>query len=193
MDNPDITMEEYTEVEAKKAGRCGQEFNWEIATYGKVRYFADIKYFKDFENEFPAIVYDNALTSELEVSFNFENEFPAIVYNYALATDHKIVSEPLVSPLDNNEIDFRILLDESDDEDYICIYDESSFSYKLIYVNDLKMDLGNDNDKVKIELPSDDASIKPSDNIINDNVNTNSYELMRALKRIMTYTIIFSL
>ncbi|GJV53393.1 hypothetical protein Tco_1449134 [Tanacetum coccineum] len=34
----------------------------------------------------------------------------------------------------------------------------------------------NDNDKVNIELPSDDASIKPSDSIINDNVDTNSHE-----------------
>ncbi|GJR21624.1 hypothetical protein Tco_0970151 [Tanacetum coccineum] len=70
----------------------------------------------------------------------------------------------------------RISLDEFDDEDYICIYDKSSFSYKLFFINDLKTDSGNDNDKVNIELPLDDASIKPSDGIINDNVNTNSHE-----------------
>nr|GEZ18932.1 RNA-directed DNA polymerase, eukaryota, reverse transcriptase zinc-binding domain protein [Tanacetum cinerariifolium] len=34
----------------------GQEFNWETATYSKVMYFEDIDYFKDFENEFPAII-----------------------------------------------------------------------------------------------------------------------------------------
>ncbi|GKD43940.1 hypothetical protein Tco_1268585 [Tanacetum coccineum] len=128
MDNPDITMEEYIQLEAEKARRRGQEFNWETATYGKVRYFEDIDYFKDFENEFLAIVYNDALTSGPEVSSNFENEFPAIVYNDALATDHKILSEPPVSPLDNNEIDFRISLDESDDEDYICIYEKSIYT-----------------------------------------------------------------
>ncbi|GJW90818.1 hypothetical protein Tco_0168371 [Tanacetum coccineum] len=45
-------------------------------------------------NEFPAIIYNDALTSKSEISSNFENEFPAIVYNDALATDHKISFEP---------------------------------------------------------------------------------------------------
>ncbi|GJY88343.1 hypothetical protein Tco_0502971 [Tanacetum coccineum] len=108
-------MEEYIELEAEKARRRGQEWNWETATYGKVRYFDDIDYFK-----------------------YFENEFPAIVYNDALVTDHKISSEP--------------------------------------------SDLRNDNDKVNIELPSDDASIKPSDSIINDNVDTNSHEFDESIE-----------
>ncbi|GJV78260.1 hypothetical protein Tco_1509844 [Tanacetum coccineum] len=42
-------------------------------------------------------------------------------------------------------IDFRISLEESDDEDYMVIFDEKSFSYKIIYVNDLKTDSENDN------------------------------------------------
>ncbi|GKG50825.1 hypothetical protein Tco_0538949, partial [Tanacetum coccineum] len=36
MDIPDITMEEYIELEAEKTRRHVQEFNWETATYGKV-------------------------------------------------------------------------------------------------------------------------------------------------------------
>ncbi|GJV00643.1 hypothetical protein Tco_1329913 [Tanacetum coccineum] len=188
MDNPDITMEEYIELEAEKARRHGQEFNSETAIYDKVMYFEDIDYFKDFENEFPTIVYNVALTSELEVSSDFENEFPAIVYNDVLLIDHKILFKPPVSPLDNNEIDFRISLDESNDEDYICIYDKSSFSYKLISVNDLKTDLRNDNDKVNIELPSDDASIKPV--LLMIMLIPIPMSLIRALKRIMTYTLL---
>nr|GEZ22399.1 hypothetical protein [Tanacetum cinerariifolium] len=39
-----------------------------MTTYGKVRYSKDINYFKYFKNEFPANVYKDALTSELEVS-----------------------------------------------------------------------------------------------------------------------------
>ncbi|GKB81513.1 hypothetical protein Tco_0948408 [Tanacetum coccineum] len=68
MDDHDITMEEYIQLEAEKARRRGQKFNWETATYGKVTYFKDIDYFKDFENEFPAMVYKDALTSEPEIS-----------------------------------------------------------------------------------------------------------------------------
>ncbi|GKA86013.1 ribonuclease H-like domain-containing protein [Tanacetum coccineum] len=58
----------------------------------------------------------------------------------------------MVSPLNDNKIDFRISFDESDDEDYMVIYDKNSFSYKIISVNDLKMDSENDNDKV--DMPS---------------------------------------
>ncbi|GKB64434.1 reverse transcriptase domain-containing protein, partial [Tanacetum coccineum] len=68
MDNLDITIEEYIQLETKKDLRRDQVFNWEIVTYDKVRYFEDINYFRDFENEFPTIVYKDALTPEPEVS-----------------------------------------------------------------------------------------------------------------------------
>nr|GEX10778.1 hypothetical protein [Tanacetum cinerariifolium] len=67
----------------------------------------------------------------------------AIVFNDTL------MSEPTVSSL-KNEIDFKISFDESDDEDYTVIYDKNLFSYKIIYVGDLKTDSENDNDKVNI-------------------------------------------
>ncbi|GJU81943.1 hypothetical protein Tco_1284308 [Tanacetum coccineum] len=95
MKDPNITMAEYIQLKEEKSRRFGQEFNWETATYGKVRHFKDIDYFKDFENQFSAIVYNDALTSEPEVSSDFENEFSAIVYNDALAPDHMISSEHL--------------------------------------------------------------------------------------------------
>ncbi|GJS02783.1 hypothetical protein Tco_0319291 [Tanacetum coccineum] len=115
MDDPDLTMEEYIELEAEKARRYGPTFDWETAMY-------------------------------------------AIVYNDALTSGHEISSEPIVRPLDNNEVDFRISFDESDDEDYICIYEKSSFSYKLISVNDLKTDLENGIDEVSI--PPNDVVIE---------------------------------
>ncbi|GJQ96841.1 alpha/beta hydrolase fold protein [Tanacetum coccineum] len=99
MADPNITMEEYIELEAKKARRRGHTFNWETATY--------------------------------------------------------------VSPLDDNKIDFKISFDESDDEDYIVSFDKKLFSYKLIYVDDLKTGSENDNDEVN--LPSDDILIERSD------------------------------
>ncbi|GKB68309.1 hypothetical protein Tco_0929721 [Tanacetum coccineum] len=63
IDNPNITMEEYIRLEEEKARRRGRNFNWETAMYGKVSYFDDFDYFKDFENDFTAIVYNYALTS----------------------------------------------------------------------------------------------------------------------------------
>ncbi|GKD44523.1 hypothetical protein Tco_1269168, partial [Tanacetum coccineum] len=55
-----------------------------------------------------------------------------------------------VSTLVNDEIDFRISFDESDDEDYTIICGKNSFSYKMISVNNLKTDSENDNEKVGI-------------------------------------------
>ncbi|GKD00961.1 hypothetical protein Tco_1171235, partial [Tanacetum coccineum] len=72
---------------------------------------------------------------------DFETEFPAIVFD-----NTKLPSEPTVCPPNENKVGFRISLDESNDEDYMVIFDKNSFSYKIISVNDLKTDSGNDND-----------------------------------------------
>ncbi|GJR92750.1 hypothetical protein Tco_0264924 [Tanacetum coccineum] len=68
MNDPDITMEEYIQLEAEKACRRGQEFNWETATYGKIWYDEDVHYLRLFETEFPAIVYNDALASKPDFS-----------------------------------------------------------------------------------------------------------------------------
>ncbi|GJZ22911.1 hypothetical protein Tco_0559950 [Tanacetum coccineum] len=74
MDDSNHNMEEYIKLEAEKAHKRGQTFNWETATYGKLRYHEDINYFKDFETDFSAIDFDDPL-----------------------ATNHKISSEPTYS------------------------------------------------------------------------------------------------
>ncbi|GJS72971.1 putative reverse transcriptase domain-containing protein [Tanacetum coccineum] len=55
MDDPNITIEEYIRLEEEKARRRG-----------KVNCFDDLDFFNDFENVFPAIVYNDALTSKLD-------------------------------------------------------------------------------------------------------------------------------
>ncbi|GKC25471.1 hypothetical protein Tco_1027621, partial [Tanacetum coccineum] len=96
---------------------------------GKIWYDEDVHDLRSVETEFPAIVFDDAFTSEVTPSY-----------------------EPTVSPLNDNEIHFRISFDEFDDEDYTIIYDENSFSYKIISINNLKTDSENDNDKVNMPL-----------------------------------------
>ncbi|GJT74194.1 hypothetical protein Tco_1040919, partial [Tanacetum coccineum] len=81
-----------------------------------------------------------------------ETEFPAIVFNDDLSSEKTLSCEPTVSSLNNNEINFRISFDESDDEDYNVVFDKNVFSYKIIYVNDLKTNSENDNEKV--DMPS---------------------------------------
>ncbi|GJS96104.1 hypothetical protein Tco_0803072, partial [Tanacetum coccineum] len=140
MDDPNITMEKYIRTKEEKAQRHGRTFNWQTATYGKMEYY---------EGE------DDSLT-------NFETEYPAIVFDDT--SDTALSCEPTVSPLYENEIDFRISFDEFDDEDYMVIFDENSYSYKIIYVDNLKMDLENENDKVN--MPSSlEPTISHSDDL----------------------------
>ncbi|GKD90250.1 hypothetical protein Tco_1365757 [Tanacetum coccineum] len=137
MDGPNITMKEYIRLEEEKARRRGKVYNWETATYGKIRYDEDVHDLRSLETEFPAIVLNDSLTSEVTPSY-----------------------EPTVSPLNDNKINFRISFDESDDEDYTVIYDKNSFSYIIISVNNLKTDSKNDNDKVNMpSLPSPEPTI----------------------------------
>ncbi|GKB60025.1 hypothetical protein Tco_0916211, partial [Tanacetum coccineum] len=95
MDDPNITMEEYIRLEEEKARRRGKVFNWETAKYGKIWYDEDVHDLRSVETKFPAIVFNDNLKSNETLS-----------------------CEPTVSSLNDNEIDFRISFDESDDEDY---------------------------------------------------------------------------
>ncbi|GJY85178.1 hypothetical protein Tco_0499204 [Tanacetum coccineum] len=143
MDDPNITMEEYIKLEEEKARRRGKVYNWETANYGKIWYYEDVHDLRSVETEFPAIVFNDRLTSEEALS-----------------------CEPTVSPLNDNEIDFRISFDESDDEDYTVTFDKNSFSYKIISVNDLKMDSENDNEKFNMpSFPSPEPKFSYSNDL----------------------------
>ncbi|GJS77464.1 hypothetical protein Tco_0727345 [Tanacetum coccineum] len=168
MDDPNITMKEYIRLEEEKARRRGKVYNWETDTYGKIWYDEDVHDLISVETEFPAIVYNKALTSDVALS-----------------------CEPTVSPLNDNQIDYRISFDESDDEDYTkvnmpsfssseptveptvspqhidefnlknetsmsefdgeeqnIIYFNDLFPFTVIYPDDLKSDKDNDDDNI---------------------------------------------
>ncbi|GKA36978.1 hypothetical protein Tco_0723543 [Tanacetum coccineum] len=130
MDDPSMTMEEYIKFEEEKARKRGKVFNWQTATYGKIRVDDDL--------------YDLSTV---------EAEFPVIVINDAFAPQNTLQCKPQVSTLINDEIDFRISFEESDDEDYTIICDKNSFSYKMISVNNLKTNSENDYEKVMPSIP----------------------------------------
>nr|GEZ74511.1 hypothetical protein [Tanacetum cinerariifolium]GEZ76430.1 hypothetical protein [Tanacetum cinerariifolium]GFA28816.1 hypothetical protein [Tanacetum cinerariifolium] len=95
MDDSNITIEEYIMLEEEKARRHGKVYNWETAMYGRIWYNKDVHDLRSIKTEFPAIVFNDTLTSEVSLS-----------------------CEPMVSPLNGNKNDFKISFDESDDEDY---------------------------------------------------------------------------
>ncbi|GKB73988.1 hypothetical protein Tco_0935400 [Tanacetum coccineum] len=142
MDDPNMTMEEYIKLEEEKVRRRGRVFNWQTATYGKIRVDDDLHDLSSVEAEFPAIVINDAFVPQDTLPFKSQ------------------VSTPF-----NDEIDFRISFDESDDEDYTIICDKNSFSYKMISVNNLKTDSENDNEKVTPSIPSPEPMISYIDDL----------------------------
>ncbi|GJT62503.1 hypothetical protein Tco_1006036 [Tanacetum coccineum] len=142
MDDPNLTMEEYIRLEEEKAHKRGKVFNWQTVTYGKIRVDDDLHNFSSVEAEFPAIVINDAVAPQDELQCKSQ------------------VSTPV-----NDEIDFRISFDESDDEDYIIFFDKNSFSYKMISVNDLKTDSENDYEKVMPSIPSPEPTISCFDDL----------------------------
>ncbi|GKC91374.1 hypothetical protein Tco_1152023 [Tanacetum coccineum] len=93
MNDPYITMEEYIMFEEEKVRKREKVFNWKTAKCGKIWYDEDVHDLR-----------------------SVETEFPAIVFNYNLTLDETLSCESTVSSLNDNEIDFRISFDESDDE-----------------------------------------------------------------------------
>ncbi|GJX35845.1 hypothetical protein Tco_0247402 [Tanacetum coccineum] len=142
MDDPNMTMEEYIKLEEEKACRRGRVFNWQTATYGKIR-----------------------IDDDLHDLSSVEAEFPAIVINDAFAPQDALQCKSQVSTPFNDEIDFRISFDKSDDEDYTIICNKNSFSYKMIYVNNLKTDSEKDNEKVIPSISSPESAISCFDDL----------------------------
>ncbi|GKD04933.1 hypothetical protein Tco_1179907 [Tanacetum coccineum] len=145
MDDPNITMDEYIRIEEEKAQKHGKVFNWETAKYGKiwydekvnmpsfpspeptVSYFDDLDYFKDFEKDFPAIVYNDALTSKLD-----------------------FLTEPIVSPQHIDEFNLKdetsLSKCDKDEQNVLCFND--LFPFNVSYPDELESDTNNDNDKI---------------------------------------------
>ncbi|GJX45872.1 hypothetical protein Tco_0262548 [Tanacetum coccineum] len=68
MDDPNITMEDYIRLKEDKTRRRGKVYNWETATYGKIWDNEDVYDLGSVETEFPAIAFNDTLTSEATLS-----------------------------------------------------------------------------------------------------------------------------
>ncbi|GKA76928.1 hypothetical protein Tco_0783389 [Tanacetum coccineum] len=149
IDDPDITIEEYVQLETERALRNGKVYNWETTTYGKIWYDEDIHCLRFFETEFPVIVYNDALSSKSDFS-----------------------SEPTVSPQHVDEVNLKseTSFSEYDGEEYNVISFNDLFPVNVFYVNDSKLDTDYDDDKINIKQSSGDISIEPSHNLISIDV-----------------------
>ncbi|GKD90624.1 hypothetical protein Tco_1366131 [Tanacetum coccineum] len=111
-----------------------------------VSYFDDLDFFKDFENEFPAIVYNDAQTSKSD-----------------------LLTEPILNPehIDEFNLKDETSLSKCDEEEQNILNFNDLFPFNVIYPNDLKSDKDNDDDKVNIKHSLGDLSVKPLPDVIN--------------------------
>ncbi|GJZ73902.1 hypothetical protein Tco_0638048 [Tanacetum coccineum] len=113
----------------------------------EVNYSNDLDFFKDFENEFPTIVYNDALMSKLD-----------------------FLTKPTISPQHIDEFDLKdeTSLSECDEEEQNVLYFDDLFPFNVIYLDDLKSDTDNNNE-IDIERLLGDMSVTPILDVINVN------------------------
>ncbi|GJT55147.1 hypothetical protein Tco_0990201 [Tanacetum coccineum] len=105
------------------------------------------------------------VVDELHNLSSVEAEFPAIVINDAVAPHDELQCKSQLTTPVNDEIDFIISFDESDDEYYTIFFDKKSFYYKMISVNDLKTYSENDYEKVMPSIPLPEPAISCFDDL----------------------------
>ncbi|GJU75793.1 hypothetical protein Tco_1272863 [Tanacetum coccineum] len=81
MDDPNLTMEEYIRLEEEKAHKRRKVFNYQTATYGKIRVDDDLHNLSSMEAEFPAIVINNAVVPQDELQLKSQEEQNVLYFN----------------------------------------------------------------------------------------------------------------
>ncbi|GJW06086.1 hypothetical protein Tco_0637495 [Tanacetum coccineum] len=120
---------------------------------------------------FPSPEPEGSYSNDLDFFKDFENEFPAIVYNDALTSKLDFLIEPCISPQHIDEFNLKdeISFSKCDEEKQNVLYFNNLFPFNVIYPDDLKSDTDNGNDEIDIEQPSRDMSVIPLPNVINVN------------------------
>ncbi|GKA04331.1 hypothetical protein Tco_0677112 [Tanacetum coccineum] len=103
---------------------------------------------------------------DLDFLNDFENEFPAIVYNGAQTSKSDYLTEPTLSPqhIDESDLNDETSLSEYDEVEQNVLYLIDPFPLNIIRLDDLKSDEDNDNNRIDIVQSSGDmAPLPPRD------------------------------
>ncbi|GJT23240.1 hypothetical protein Tco_0893177 [Tanacetum coccineum] len=100
--------------------------------------FDDLDFFKDFENEFPTIVYNDVQTSKLD-----------------------LLTEPTLNlqHIDELNLNDETSMSEYDEEEQNILYFNDLFSFNIIRPDDLKSEKDNDNNEIDIIQSLEDNEI----------------------------------
>ncbi|GJR60163.1 hypothetical protein Tco_1502325 [Tanacetum coccineum] len=83
---------------------------------------------------------------DLDLFKDFKNEFPAIVYNDAQTSKSDLLTEPILNPRHINEFDFKdeTSVSEYDEEEQNILYFNDLFPFNIIRPDDLKSEKDNE-------------------------------------------------
>ncbi|GJS15825.1 hypothetical protein Tco_0410297 [Tanacetum coccineum] len=112
-------------------------------------------------------------TSDETVTSLVENKFPAIVYNDALTSKSYLLTEPILNPQHVDEFDLKneTLLSEYDKEEQNILYINDLFHFNVIHPNDLKSDEDNDDNEIDIIQSSEvEVANIPCDSKMDDDL-----------------------
>ncbi|GJX51976.1 hypothetical protein Tco_0280345 [Tanacetum coccineum] len=114
--------------------------------------FDDFDFFKDFDNEFPAIVYNNAQTSKSDLLTG------------------SILSPQHIVEFDLND---KTSLFEYDEDEQNVLYFNDLFPFNIIHPDDLKLKKDNDDNEIDIIQSSEDNEITQGSNkLLETSLNT---------------------
>ncbi|GKA51538.1 hypothetical protein Tco_0744734 [Tanacetum coccineum] len=87
---------------------------------------------------------------DLDFFKEFENEFPAIVYNDALMSKSDFSTEPTLCPQHIDKFDSKdeTSLSEYHEVEQSVLYFNDLFLFNIVYLDDLKSDIGNDDNEI---------------------------------------------
>nr|GEX93587.1 hypothetical protein [Tanacetum cinerariifolium] len=116
----------------------------------------DLKTDSENDNEkfnkplFPLLRSTVSCIDDLDFFKEFENEFLAIVYNDALTSKSDFSTEPTLCPQHIDEFDFKkeTLLSKYDEEEQNVLYFNDLFPFNIIYLDDQKSNKGNDENEI---------------------------------------------
>ncbi|GJV36232.1 hypothetical protein Tco_1408709 [Tanacetum coccineum] len=87
---------------------------------------------------------------DLDFFNDFENEFPAIVYNDAQMSNSDLLTKPILSPqhIDEFNLNDEISLSEYDEEEQNVLYFNDLFPFNIIHPDGLKSEKDNDDSEI---------------------------------------------
>ncbi|GJV84015.1 hypothetical protein Tco_1523913 [Tanacetum coccineum] len=112
-----------------------------------VSYLDDLDFFKEFENEFPAIVYNDAQTSKSD-----------------------LLTEPILSPqhIDEFDLNDETSVSEYDEDEQNILYFNDLFPFNIIHPDDLKSENDNDDNDIDIIESSEGNEIIRGSNALSE-------------------------